>query len=57
MFKDQISYASELNTLVCDLFDIKKITKKEVDAIADEFGEHTDKTITDFRTNIKKIVG
>lgn len=55
MFKDQISYASELNTLVCDLFDIKKLTKKDVDVIVDEFGEHTIKTITDFRTNIKKI--
>ncbi|MGL4358181.1 MAG: hypothetical protein ACRCSY_05725 [Cetobacterium sp.] len=55
MFKDQISYASELNNLIGDLFDIDKITKKSATEILNKYGKDTIKTVNDFRLNIKKI--
>ncbi|MGL5591340.1 MAG: glutamate--tRNA ligase [Mycoplasmoidaceae bacterium] len=55
MFKDQISYASELNTLIGDLFNIDKITKKVATEIVNDYGIDTIKTVNDFRLNIKKI--
>ena len=56
MFKEQLSFASELNTLVGDLFDIKKLTKKDVDVIVDEFGEHTLKQLLISEQILKKLM-
>ncbi|MGL4647416.1 MAG: glutamate--tRNA ligase [Mycoplasmoidaceae bacterium] len=55
LFKDQISYADELNNLILNMLSTKALSKEKIMEIVESYGQESIKEINAFRLDINKI--